>query len=68
MSPALILTSNIDDADGFYADLLEAHEALKNEESEALNARLILIMANHIGNRSILMQALEAASMTRNNT
>ena len=57
----LILTPNLDAPDDTYADLLAVHEGLTDAESAALNARLILILANHIGNREILRQALEAA-------
>ena len=58
----LNLKANIDSPDDFYADLIESHEGLSKEESDALNARLILILANHIGKRAILKEALEAAS------
>ncbi|WP_306004636.1 DUF2783 domain-containing protein [Aquicoccus porphyridii] len=57
----LILTPNIDRPDDFYADLLAAHEGLSKEESDALNARLILVLANHIGDREALAQAITAA-------
>ncbi|WP_372615038.1 DUF2783 domain-containing protein [Aquicoccus sp.] len=57
----LILTPNIDTPDDFYADLLAAHEGLTKEESDALNARLILVLANHIGDREALTQAITAA-------
>jgi hypothetical protein len=57
----LTLTPNIPGGDDFYADLLAAHERLTKEESDAFNARLILILANHIGDREALAQALEAA-------
>ena len=56
---------NIDDPDGFYADLLGLHEGLSEEESTALNARLVLILANHIGDRAVLAQALEAAARSK---
>jgi len=52
---------NITDPDGFYEELLALHEGLEPDESEALNARLILILANHIGDRTILSQAFAAA-------
>ncbi|QKV20303.1 DUF2783 domain-containing protein [Oricola thermophila] len=52
---------NIAAPDDFYADLLAAHEGLDKEESDAFNARLILILANHIGDRETLREALEAA-------
>lgn len=52
---------NIAAPDDFYADLLAAHEGLSKAESDAFNARLILILANHIGDRETLREALEAA-------
>ncbi|MYM56178.1 DUF2783 domain-containing protein [Thalassovita mangrovi] len=58
---SLTLTPNIDNADDFYADLLATHEGLSKADSDALNARLILIMANHIGDRAVLAEALDAA-------
>ncbi|MFW8595726.1 DUF2783 domain-containing protein [Cribrihabitans neustonicus] len=58
----LILTPNIEGADDFYADLLAAHEGLSKAESDAYNARLVLVLANHIGSRSVLNQALQAAA------
>ena len=58
---ALNLMPNIADADDFYAELLAAHEGLTAEESTELNARLVLILANHIGSRDVLAEALEAA-------
>ncbi|GAB5447694.1 DUF2783 domain-containing protein [Gymnodinialimonas sp.] len=52
---------NIPDPDGFYDELLAAHAGLSKEQSDALNARLILILANHIGDRATLREALMAA-------
>ena len=57
----LILTPNIAKADDFYAALLAAHDGLNKDESDAMNARLILILANHIGDSAVLEAALEAA-------
>ena len=59
----LILTPNIQNVDDFYAELLTAHEGLSKNESDALNARLILTLANHIGDRAVLTQALHAAAL-----
>ncbi len=56
------LEPNISDPDGFYDELLKAHEGLSEAESEAFNARLILVLANHIGDRNVLKDALEAAA------
>ncbi|MHA3978371.1 DUF2783 domain-containing protein [Halovulum sp. GXIMD14794] len=57
----LITTLNIPDPDGFYAELLAAHEGLSEAESEALNARLVLLLANHIGDRAVLSEAVAEA-------
>ena len=60
----LVVTPNIVDQDGFYQELLEIHEGLEEGESEALNARLVLILANHIGDKNVLKQALALARRT----
>lgn len=57
----LNLSPNIPDPDGFYDELLGVHAGLDDAQSDALNARLILILANHIGDRQILREALAAA-------
>lgn len=54
---------NISDPDGFYAELINAHEGLSDDESAALNARLVLLLANHVGDREALKQALSHASL-----
>jgi hypothetical protein len=54
---------NIAAPDNFYADLLRAHEGLSDDESAAFNARLVLLLANHIGDRAVLAEALEAAAI-----
>jgi hypothetical protein len=53
---------NISGPDDFYAELLAAHEGLSKAESDALNARLILLLANHVGDRAVLAEALATAS------
>jgi hypothetical protein len=57
----LIHSPNLLDPDGFYADLVAAHQDLTDEASELLNARLVLILANHIGDPQILREALALA-------
>ena len=59
----LILTPNIPNGDDFYEKLLNTHEGLSKEQSDALNARLILVLSNHIGDMDILEQALDAAKL-----
>ena len=56
------LSPNIADPDDFYSELLAAHEGLSKPDSDALNARLVLILANHIGDRAVLTAALAAAA------
>jgi hypothetical protein len=52
---------NFQDADAFYEQLLDAHRGLSREASELLNARLILLMANQLGNTALLIDCIEAA-------
>jgi len=54
--------ANIPDPDGFFAELLAVHEGLDDGASAALNARLILTLANHIGDRAVLSEALAVAT------
>ncbi|WP_412048937.1 DUF2783 domain-containing protein [Hoeflea sp. Naph1] len=60
---ALNTKANMSTPDEFYAELLAAHEGLSKPESDAFNARLILLLANHIGDRTVLSQALRAAAL-----
>ena len=57
----LITTPNLGRADDVYAALIEAHEGLGPQESAALNARLILLLANHIGDEAVIAEALKEA-------
>jgi len=52
---------NLDKPDEFYARLLAAHEGVSKAESDAFNARLILLMANRIGDMAELDALLDAA-------
>ena len=54
-------SSNIAAPDEFYAMLIDAHDGLGDDESAALNARLILLLANHIGDADVVAEALRAA-------
>ncbi len=47
--------------DEFYAELIDAHRGLSLEQSQALNARLILLLANHVGDADVLHEALQRA-------
>ena len=58
-------TLNLQDADGFYEQLLDAHQGLSKEQSELLNARLILLLANQVGDAKVLMDCVQAARELR---
>lgn len=58
---SLITTPNLRDPDAAYATLLAAHKGLSEAESHALNARLVLILMNHVGDLEVLKQALDLA-------
>jgi hypothetical protein len=52
---------NLPDADGFYEQLLDAHQGLTEQQSALLNARLILLLANQVGDAKVLKDCVEAA-------
>jgi hypothetical protein len=52
---------NIPDPDGFYAALVAAHEGLTDADSAALNARLVFLLANQIGDQQVLADCIAAA-------
>ncbi len=47
--------------DDFYQSLIGAHEGLSDAQSDLLNAKLVLLLANHIGDSIVLTEALAAA-------
>jgi hypothetical protein len=53
-----VLHNQLSDPDGFYEALLDAHNGLSQQDSAELNARLILILANQIGDQALLEQCL----------
>jgi hypothetical protein len=54
-------TEPADDPDGLYAVLVDAHRDLTAAESHALNTRLILVLANHVGDRAVVERAVAIA-------
>ncbi len=58
---ALITEPNLEAPDPFYEALIETHRDLDEPQSHALNARLVLLLANHIGRQDVLLEALRAA-------
>jgi uncharacterized protein DUF2783 len=61
MAAALRIDTNIADPDGFYAELIELHRGLGEDESRLVNARLILLLANQVGDIDVVRQAMAAA-------
>ena len=57
----LNIEPNIGEADDFYEDLIDMHRDLTSEQSQLANAKLILLLANHIGDLAVLRQAMEHA-------
>jgi hypothetical protein len=57
----LITTPNLPRPDEAYASLIAAHDGLTEAESHAMNARLVLILMNHIGQDQVLAEALALA-------
>ncbi len=47
--------------DDFYEALIETHRDLSDEQSAMVNAKLVLLLSNHIGDISVLRQAMQIA-------
>lgn len=58
---ALNTTSNFANPDDFYESLIEMHQDLSEEQSQMANARLILLLSNHIGDMDVLRAAMAQA-------
>ncbi len=61
MTAHLVTDPNIDAPDDFYAALTELHRDLDDRESAKANAKLILLLANHIGDPAVLKEAIDLA-------
>jgi hypothetical protein len=57
----MLTTPNIQQPDVFYQALIQAHQGLSPSESEAFNARLILLLANQVGDSNVLLSCVAAA-------
>ncbi len=55
------LTPNLSAPDAFYQALIDAHQDLSDEQSREMNAALILVLSNHIGDMAVLTEALAVA-------
>lgn len=61
MSNHLKLEPRIADPDGFYEKLIDLHQGLTPDQSSRVNAKLILLLANHVGDRAVLDEAMAIA-------
>jgi hypothetical protein len=64
MSTRLNVEPNLPDPDAFYELLIDSHQDLDEEQSKMLNAQLILLLSNHIGDLAVLREALTIARAT----
>lgn len=65
MTAKLRTEPRLADPDGFYALLMDAHRGLDEAASRKLDARLVLLLANHIGDADVLREAVELAAGRR---
>jgi hypothetical protein len=61
MNPALNTDPNMAQPDDFYEALIEMHKGLDEAQSQMVNARLILLLANHVGDLAVLKEAMRLA-------
>ncbi|WP_233851992.1 DUF2783 domain-containing protein [Paraburkholderia sp. HD33-4] len=57
----LNIEPNIADMDAFYEQLIETHNGLTEADSQLVNAKLVLLLANHIGDIDVLKEAFAKA-------
>jgi uncharacterized protein DUF2783 len=57
----LITDAHIAAPDDFYAELVDMHRGLSDEQSALVNAKLVLLLANHIGDAAVLREAMRCA-------
>ena len=62
--PGLQLQPNVPDPDGFYEELMASLRGLNDEAAALLQARLLLVLANHVGQRDVLREAMRVAAGT----
>lgn len=58
--------ANIPDQDSFYQELIDSQRGLSDEDASVMNCKLVILLANHIGDRGVLSEALRLASPKKN--
>jgi len=61
----LIHAPQIDDYDAFYEEVVDAQRDLSDDEAQRFFAKLALVLANHIGDRAVLGEAIRVAAKPR---
>lgn len=61
MTGKLRTETAFDQPDAFYDLLIQAHEGLSEQQSAMMNAKFMLLLANHIGDLDVLREALALA-------
>ena len=61
----LIVEPNLEPVDDIYQWLVDAHEGLSETDSLRLSARLVLLLANHIGDPQVIREAIDRAAAIR---
>ena len=61
MKQHLNVEPNLADPDAYYEMLVDTHQDLSDEQSKMLNAQLILLLSNHIGDPEVLRVAFAIA-------
>ena len=64
----LLTEPRLDDPDGLFAALVDAHRGLEAEASRRLDARIVLLLANHIGEVAVVRDAIAAARAAASET
>jgi hypothetical protein len=58
--------ANIPDQDSFYQELIDSQRGLSDEDASVMNCKLVILLANHIGDREVLSEAIRLAIPKKN--
>ena len=58
--------ANIPDQDSFYQELIDSQRGLSDEDASVMNCKLVILLANHIGDREVLSEAIRLATPKKN--
>lgn len=62
MEGGLRRTLNLGNPDDIYNAVVDAHKGLTDEQCRTFDARLILLLVNHIGDEAVIREALKEAA------